>query len=71
MKDWGAGGRGILLIKNYMDEVYFVFDPAKSTRLIMRKNLPPATVTPAQTIAPQVEREGECQDFPASHASGA
>lgn len=37
VKDWGAGGRGILLIKNYMDEVYFVFTPFKSTRLVMRK----------------------------------
>lgn len=39
VKDWGAGGRGILLIKNYMDEVYFVFMPRKSTRVIMRKKL--------------------------------
>ena len=39
IKDWGSGGRGILLIKNYMDEVYFVFSPRRSTRLIMRKSL--------------------------------
>jgi anti-sigma regulatory factor (Ser/Thr protein kinase) len=37
VKDWGAGGRGILLIKSIMDEVYFVFNPQKSTRIIMRK----------------------------------
>ena len=39
VKDWGEGGRGILLIKTYMDEVYFVFHPGKSTRVIMRKNI--------------------------------
>jgi len=39
IRDWGTGGRGIFLIKNYMDEVYFVFSPGKSTRIIMRKSL--------------------------------
>ena len=39
VKNWGEGGRGILLIKSYMDEVYFVFTPGKSTRIIMRKVL--------------------------------
>lgn len=39
VKDWGEGGRGILLIKTYMDEVYFVFHPGRSTRVIMRKNI--------------------------------
>ncbi len=39
VKDWGEGGRGILLIKTYMDEVYFVFHPGKSTRVIMRKKV--------------------------------
>lgn len=42
VKDWGEGGRGILLIKTYMDEVYFVFHPGKSTCVIMRKNIPAA-----------------------------
>lgn len=39
VKDWGAGGRGILLIKSYMDEVYFVFTPHQNTRVIMRKRI--------------------------------
>ena len=39
VKDWGAGGRGILLIKSYMDEVYFVFTPRQNTRVIMRKKI--------------------------------
>lgn len=46
VKDWGEGGRGILLIKTYMDEVYFVFHPGKSTRVIMRKNIPPNSSEP-------------------------
>ncbi|MFZ2961282.1 MAG: ATP-binding protein [Candidatus Ozemobacteraceae bacterium] len=47
VKDWGAGGRGILLIKSYMDEVYFVFTPHQSTRVIMRKKFP--APTPVET----------------------
>ncbi|MBF0407704.1 MAG: ATP-binding protein [Candidatus Riflebacteria bacterium] len=39
VKDWGVGGRGILLIRSFMDEVYFVFTPKISTRVIMRKML--------------------------------
>lgn len=45
VKDWGAGGRGILFIKAMVDEVYFVFNPNRSTRLIMKKKFfptPPA-----------------------------
>lgn len=49
VKSWGAGGRGILLLKNYMDEVYFVFNPGESTRVIMIKqlNLPGAAALKA------------------------
>jgi len=41
VKNWGAGGRGILLIRKLADEVYFVFTPGKSTRVVMRKQLFP------------------------------
>ncbi|MBF0547560.1 MAG: ATP-binding protein [Candidatus Riflebacteria bacterium] len=41
VKDWGVGGRGILLIRSFMDEVYFVFTPKISTRVIMRKKIDP------------------------------
>lgn len=36
---FGVGGRGILLIKNLMDEVYFIFYPYNFTEIIMKKNL--------------------------------
>lgn len=39
IKTWGAGGRGLLLIRRMMDEVYFVFTPGRSTRVIFRKRL--------------------------------
>lgn len=38
-KSWGRGGRGIFLIKDFMDEVNYVFDPNKSTMLFMAKEL--------------------------------
>lgn len=37
VKDWGVGGRGIFLIKSMMDEVYFFFQPGKSTTVVMIK----------------------------------
>ena len=43
VKDWGMGGRGIFLIKNLMDEVYFFFQPQESTSVVMIKHrAPPA-----------------------------
>ncbi len=50
VKNWGAGGRGLLLIRRMMDEVYFVFTPGRATRIVFRKRLfdreIAATVTP-------------------------
>ncbi|MFZ2960006.1 MAG: ATP-binding protein [Candidatus Ozemobacteraceae bacterium] len=47
VKDWGMGGRGIFLIKKLMDEVYYFFNPGKSTTLVMIKyptpDSPPST----------------------------
>jgi len=37
IKDWGLGGRGIFLIKNLMDEVYYFFSPSESTTVVMIK----------------------------------
>jgi len=37
VKDWGVGGRGIFLIKNLMDEVYYFFQPGESTTVVMLK----------------------------------
>ena len=37
VKDWGVGGRGIFLIKNLMDEVYFFFQPGVSTSVVLIK----------------------------------
>lgn len=38
-KNWGRGGRGIFLIKDFMDEVRYVFNPGESTLLYMGKKL--------------------------------
>ncbi len=37
VKDWGMGGRGIYLMKNLMDEVYYFFSPGKNTSVVMIK----------------------------------
>ncbi len=49
IKTWGAGGRGLLLIRRLMDELYFVFTPGRATRVIFRKRLfeREAAATPA------------------------
>lgn len=36
-KPFGYGGRGIFLIKNLMDEVYYFFHPGRSTSVVMIK----------------------------------
>ncbi|OGH95864.1 MAG: hypothetical protein A2X42_02925 [Candidatus Margulisbacteria bacterium GWF2_38_17] len=38
-KNWGKGGRGIFLIKQFMDEVRYIFSPGVSTLLSMSKKL--------------------------------
>ena len=42
VKDWGLGGRGIFLMKNLMDEVYYFFHPHESTSVVMIKYRTPA-----------------------------
>ncbi len=37
VKSWGHGGRGIFLIKNLMDEVYYFFHPNERTAIVMIK----------------------------------
>lgn len=37
VKRWGMGGRGLLLIRELMDEVYFFFHPGEKTTLVMIK----------------------------------
>ncbi len=37
VKRWGMGGRGILLIKRLMSEVYYFFHPGEKTTLVMIK----------------------------------
>ncbi|MBI4870081.1 MAG: ATP-binding protein [Candidatus Riflebacteria bacterium] len=38
-KDWGAGGRGILIMQELMDEVGFFFVPGHSTSVMLVKAL--------------------------------
>ncbi|MBF0499719.1 MAG: ATP-binding protein [Candidatus Riflebacteria bacterium] len=52
IKDWGMGGRGIFLIKKIMDEVYYFFDPGKSTTLVMIKYSSPEAVPPSVPSLP-------------------
>ncbi len=37
LKDWGKGGRGIFLMKDYMDEVHYMIYPNESTILFLSK----------------------------------
>lgn len=43
VRDWGKGGRGIMLIEGYMDHVSYLIDEGRHTVLFMEKQLKPAT----------------------------
>lgn len=47
-KNWGRGGRGIFLIKQFMDEVRYIFNPGQSTLLYMAKSMSPASIINAE-----------------------
>jgi serine/threonine-protein kinase RsbW len=38
-KDWEGGGRGIFLIKQFLDEVHYIINPGKCTLLYMGKDM--------------------------------
>lgn len=40
VRDWGKGGRGILLIHGYMDHVSYLIEEGKHTLLYMEKKIP-------------------------------
>lgn len=42
VRDWGKGGRGILLIAGLMDHVSYLIEEGRHTLLYMEKRLPPA-----------------------------
>jgi anti-sigma regulatory factor (Ser/Thr protein kinase) len=39
-KNWGKGGRGIYLMKLFMDEFVYIVAPDESTSLYLAKNIP-------------------------------
>ncbi len=41
VRDWGKGGRGIMLIEGYMDHVSYVIDEGRHTILYMEKQFKP------------------------------
>jgi anti-sigma regulatory factor (Ser/Thr protein kinase) len=55
VKDWGKGGRGILLMEKIMDRMSYLIEEGKHTVLYLEKALPPAekpAPAPAQTAPP-------------------
>lgn len=53
-KTWGEGGRGIQLITSMMDEVMYLFNPGKSTTLMMALHLDKPPEDPADLGPPDL-----------------